>query len=166
MALKNAGFNHRETIKLLQSKINEMEPQAFERANSVKEDISEKIHRIQFGVVDVSKNSRINKLILKKSNKKNPKVLIYVSSLHLISVVNNLSWLKRRFGRHHRRLDFWRVRRLHTASRSDPQRERVQRFDGQRKPGFLPCGLERFVALSTLEGLHFWNCGSWCGQDV
>ena len=101
LAIKGGSFNYKEALNIFHEKINDLEPQVYEKANSLNENMTDKIHRLQFGILNISSNSQINKQILRKVDKKNPKIIIHISSLNLIAVVNNLRKLKRGIRRFH-----------------------------------------------------------------
>ncbi len=84
-----------KVVEEFEKRIQDSEESLHERFNSENENFNEKIHRVQFGVIDVNVNWRV-KEILNKSSKKNPKFLVHISGMNLVSVMNNLSELTRR----------------------------------------------------------------------
>jgi hypothetical protein len=96
LAIKGMKNDHNKVIQEFHHRIQDSEGAMFEQMNSENENFNEKIHRIQFGIIDVNLNSNIKSQILKKTDKKNPKFIVHISNLNLISIVNNLSFLIRR----------------------------------------------------------------------
>lgn len=93
LAIKGYKNDVKKVIGEFEQRIKASEEAMFERMNSENENLNEKVHRLQFGIIDVNVNPNIKWQILKKANKKNPKFLVHISGLNLISVFNNLSFL-------------------------------------------------------------------------
>jgi len=86
-----------KVVEEFEKRIQDSEETLYERLNAENENLNEKIHRVQFGIIDVNVNWPV-KEILERSGKKNPKFLVHISGMNLVSVMNNLSEITRRHG--------------------------------------------------------------------
>ena len=91
LAIKGYKNDLGKVLREFEQRVKDTEEAMFERMNSENENFNDKIHRLQFGVIDVNLNPNIKSQILKRANKKNPKFLVHISGLNLVAVFNNLS---------------------------------------------------------------------------
>lgn len=98
MGIQNKRENYKQVYEAFKQQIALLESKAFEVGNELRGNFNEKIHRIQFGFLNVEKNAKVRDQLLENSNVKNPKFLVVVSTLNLVQVFNNLGQIKRRLG--------------------------------------------------------------------
>ena len=84
---------HKEISSLFKRKMAELESTAYDSFSRQLGNFNDKVHRFQFGYVDLEKNKRVRQLLVDPSGVKNPKLIVYVSELNMVGVFNNLNEL-------------------------------------------------------------------------
>lgn len=91
LGIQNEKQNYKTVYDLFKKKISEFEPEAYQKATEIAGNFNDKIHRLQFGFVNVEKNSKVKEQVLAAFQVKNPKIIVVISQLNLVQVINNLS---------------------------------------------------------------------------
>lgn len=74
--------------------IKKLEKQVFDQNSANKPNFNEKIHRIQFGKINLSRNPKFRNDVVNRVKKANPKYVVYVSEVELVGVFNNVQDLE------------------------------------------------------------------------
>lgn len=84
----------KELTKEFISHITKSEPEVYAQNLENKTNLSDKIHRLQFGRINLSRNPKFRNDIINKFNKPNPKYFVYVSDAERVGVFNNIQDLE------------------------------------------------------------------------
>ena len=109
LAIQSKKEDYKRNYEIFKEKIGELEDAFYQNVREQKENFNDKIHRFQFGFLNVQKNPKVASKLIDKSPVRNPKFIIVVSSVNLVRVFNNLGFLIRRLVKYHRRHHFRRV---------------------------------------------------------
>lgn len=84
----------KELSKEFMNHINKLEPQVYERNHANHGNLNEKVHRLQFGKINLNRNPKFRNDIINKINKPNPRYFVYISEAGLVGVFNNIQDLE------------------------------------------------------------------------
>lgn len=99
LGIQNNKESYKQTYDAFHERINSLEETVFKAASSSAGNLSDKVHRVQFGFINVDKNWKVREKLLAGNGVKNPKYLVVISQMNRLFVGNNLSWLTRRAGK-------------------------------------------------------------------